>query len=259
MLDGPPESIDNAFGDSYTVARRSSKLPNRRRSMITTNTTVLESTFDHAEETIFVYCNYPKRSPECEKIFRKGAEDTIIKLPDHIGEGPFARVVSMAQASQSYQLPHHHVRARSLENNENEVYELKIDYNFHLIKRDDGPINMRIDYTNLLPYWDEITDSDPSAKKRSANKRSVHEKLSRDEWKSLIQDVKKRTPPKSPSVKVGAGSTDMMERSDTGLQKRWFGGFLDWLKKMNTVEAGNDGYLNMAFQKSFLLYRAVKG
>ncbi|KAJ6133078.1 hypothetical protein N7471_008293 [Penicillium samsonianum] len=25
---------------------------------MTTNTTVLESTFDHAEETIFVYCNY---------------------------------------------------------------------------------------------------------------------------------------------------------------------------------------------------------
>ncbi|KAJ9481815.1 hypothetical protein VN97_g11646 [Penicillium thymicola] len=254
MLDGPPESIDNAFGDSYMVARRSSKMPNRRRSMITSNATVLESTFDHAEETIFVYCNYPKGSPECERIFRKGAEDTIIKLPDHVGEGPFARVVSMAQAPQSYQLPHHHVRARSLENNENEVYELNIDYNFHLIKRDDGPINMRIDYTNLLPYWDEITDSDPSAKKRS-----FHEKLSQDEWKSLIQGVKKRTTSTIPSVKVGAGSTDMMERSEAGLQKRWYGKFLDWLNRMNTVEAGNDGFLSMAFQKSFLLYRAVKG
>ncbi|BDD60942.1 hypothetical protein MAP00_006029 [Monascus purpureus] len=51
----------------------------------------------------------------------------------------------------------------------------------------------------------------------------------------------------------------MMERSDAGLEKRWFGKFLDWLKKMNTVEAGNDGFLSMAFQKSFLLYRAAKG
>ncbi|KAJ6151670.1 hypothetical protein N7470_006798 [Penicillium chermesinum] len=254
MLDGPPESIDNAFGDSYTVARRSSKMPNRRRSMITTNTTILDSTFDHAEETMFVYCNYPKGSPECEKIFRKGAEDTIIKLPDHVGEGPFARVVSMAQASDTYELPHHHVRARSAENNENEVYELKIDYNFHLIKRNDGPVNMRIDYTNLLPYWDEVTDSKPSSKKRS-----VHEKLTKDDWKSLIKDVKTRAASNSTSVKLASGSTDMMETADTGLAKRWFGKFVDWLKKMNTVEAGNDGVLNMAFQKSFLLYRAVKG
>lgn len=51
--------------------------------------------------------------------------------------------------------------------------ELKFDYNFHLIKRDDGPISTRIDYTNLLPYWDEVTNSDPAAKKRS-----VHERLS---------------------------------------------------------------------------------
>ncbi|KAL5040855.1 hypothetical protein BDW71DRAFT_212703 [Aspergillus fruticulosus] len=254
MLDGPPESIDNAFGDSYTVARRSTKMPNRRRSMITTNTTVLESTFDHAEETVYVYCNYPKGSYECEKIFHKGAEDTIIKLPDHVGEGPFARVVSMERAPESYQLPHHHIRARALENNDNDVFKLRFDYNFHLIKRDDGPINMRIDYTNLLPYWDEVTNSDPAAKKRS-----LHEKLSRDEWKSLIQDAKKRSTSTSQSVRVGSGNTDMMERSDTGVEKRWFGKFLGWLKKMNTVEAGNDGFLNMAFQKSFLLYRAVKG
>jgi hypothetical protein len=222
--------------------------------MITTNTTVLESTFDHAEETVYVYCNYPKGSYECEKIFHKGAEDTIIKLPDHVGEGPFARVVSMERAPESYQLPHHHIRARALENNDNDVFKLRFDYNFHMIKRDDGPINMRIDYTNLLPYWDEVTNSNPAAKKRS-----LHEKLSRDEWKSLIQDAKKRSTSTSQSVRVGSGNTDMMERSDTGVEKRWFGKFLGWLKKMNTVEAGNDGFLDMAFQKSFLLYRAVKG
>ncbi|KAL4756602.1 uncharacterized protein BDW70DRAFT_164334 [Aspergillus foveolatus] len=140
----------------------------------------------------------------------------------------------MERAPESYQLPHHHIRARALENNDNDVFKLRFDYNFHLIKRDDGPINMRIDYTNLLPYWDEVTNSDPAVKKRSHL-----EKLQ--------------------SVRVGSGNTDMMERSDTGVEKRWFGKFLGSLKKMNTVEAGNDDFLNMAFQKSFLLYRAVKG
>ncbi|KAL4805719.1 hypothetical protein BDV18DRAFT_160604 [Aspergillus unguis] len=169
MLDGPPESINNAFGDTYTVARRSTKIdPSiKRRSMITTNTTILASTFDHADKTVYVYCNYPAGSPECEKIFIKGAEDTIIKLPDHIGEGPFARIMSMEPAPEGYQLPHHHTRARALNNNDNQVFRMKFDYNFHLIKRDDGPVNMRIDYTNLLPYWDEVTNSDPAARKRS--------------------------------------------------------------------------------------------
>lgn len=142
MLDGPPESIDNAFGDSYTIARRSTKIPNRRRSLITTNQTVLESTFEHAEETVHVYCNRPKGSHECEKVFHKGAADTIIKLPDHVGEGPYARVVSLEPASDSYALPHHHIRARSMDQNDNDVYRLTFDYNFHHIKRDDSPVNM---------------------------------------------------------------------------------------------------------------------
>ena len=142
MLDGPPQSIDNAFGDSYTVARRSSKLPNRRRSLITSNSTIIDSTFDHAEETVYVFCNHRRGSRECEQIFYQGATDTVIKLPDHVGEGPYARVVSMERAPNDYVLPHHHIRARSAEENDNEVYKLVFDYNFHLIKRDDGPINM---------------------------------------------------------------------------------------------------------------------
>lgn len=143
-MNGPPQSIDSAFGDSYTFARRSSKIPRRRRSLITTNTTILESTFDHAEETVYVFCNHPRGSNECEKVFYKGAEDTVIKLPDHVGEGPYARVVSLMPAPSDYGLPHHHVRARSMEQNENDVYKLTFDYNFHLIKRDDGPINMQV-------------------------------------------------------------------------------------------------------------------
>lgn len=258
MLDGPPESIDNAFGDTYTVARRSTKIdPSiKRRSMITTNTTILASTFDHADETVYVYCNYPAGSPECEKIFIKGAEDTIIKLPDHVGEGPFARIVSMEPAPEGYQLPHHHTRARALNNNDNQVFRMKFDYNFHLIKRDDGPVNMRIDYTNLLPYWDEVTNSDPAARKRS-----LRESMSQSDWKSIIATAHSKSPKsKRSNLKTGSGTTDMVERStETGIAKRWFGKFLDWLQRMNTVEAGNDGFLPLALKKSFLLYRAAKG
>ena len=37
---------------------------------------------------------------ECRQIFYKGAEDTIIRLPDHVGVGPWARIVSMKPVKQ---------------------------------------------------------------------------------------------------------------------------------------------------------------
>lgn len=122
-------------------ARRSSKIPYRRRSLITRNTTVLDSTFNYAKETVYVFYNRPPGSHECENVFYRGAEDTVISLPEHVDEGPYARVVSITPALEN-ELPHHHVRARLTEKNENIVYKLTFDYDFHLIKRDDGPINM---------------------------------------------------------------------------------------------------------------------
>lgn len=51
----------------------------------------------------------------------------------------------------------------------------------------------------------------------------------------------------------------MAQVYDSGLQRRWFGKFLDWLKRLNQVEAGNEGSLGMGYQESLLLYRARKG
>jgi hypothetical protein len=50
---------------------------------------------------------------------------------------------------------------------------------------------------------------------------------------------------------------DVQESS--GHSKRWFGAFLDWLKKLNTVESSNVGFLSMYLQQSILLYRAFVG
>jgi hypothetical protein len=258
MLDGPPGSLDNSFASTFTVARRTEQIPNIKRSVITTNRTLIETNFDHSEETLYVYCNYPKDSPRCKKIFYKGAEDTIIRLPNHVGEGPFARVVSMQVADDSYVLPTHHVRRRSANGNDNEIYRVVIDYNFHLIKRDDGPVNMRVDYTNLLDYWQDITDT-------STRKRSVAgEHLSNREWRAKVdaakqshEQMRKRQRDIVTSSQPFYEERDVQESS--GHSKRWFGAFLDWLKKLNTVESSNVGFLSMYLQQSILLYRAFVG
>lgn len=131
MMDGPPGSIYNAFADAFTVVEDddtnkgtgpgSGSGSKRRRSLLTTDRKVLEQVWDHAEETIRVYCNYPADSPQCRRVFHKGAKDTIIKLPHHIGEGPWARIVSMEPEKDldSRDLPAWVRRKRALTNNRN--------------------------------------------------------------------------------------------------------------------------------------------
>ncbi|KAK4982524.1 hypothetical protein LTR50_007699 [Elasticomyces elasticus] len=184
MLDGPTGSLDNDFPTSHTVIRHPPNTSVKKRSILTPNSTIIGATFKHFEETIYVYCNFPQSSPECQKIWYKGAEDTIIKLPNHIGEGPYARVVLMDVAEPEYRLPKHHVQARSLKGDTNAIYRLKFDYDFHLSKRDDV-VNMRVDFTNLLGYWDEITDTPAKAKRDS-----TLAALSNNEWRSKIRKAK---------------------------------------------------------------------
>ncbi|KZF20522.1 glycoside hydrolase family 18 protein [Xylona heveae TC161] len=248
MLDGPKGSLDNDFPSSFTVSRREEHIPMAKRSLVTSNQTTIDSTFDHSEETIHVYCNYPMDSPRCQKVFYKGAVDTIIRLPDHVGEGPFARIVSM-EVDPDHALPVHHLRARQIDRNRNEVYKVKFDYNFHLIKRD-SQVNMRIDYTNLESYWDEMTAS------KDSRKRSVNEEhLSYRDWRYKV-DTAKETHFK---LRKRGSETEMAESSKPSIVKRWFGAFKDWLNRLNTIENKDMGFLSMAIRKTIKLYHAQRG
>lgn len=102
MLDGTPGSIQNQFGKDFTVVEESEQPRRRKRSSPLTNDRAeIDGVFEHKEETIRVYCNHAHDSPRCRRIFFKGAEDTIIKLPSHIGDGPWARIVSMEPEPES--------------------------------------------------------------------------------------------------------------------------------------------------------------
>ena len=106
---------------------------------------------------------------------------------------------------------------------------MKFDYDFHLIKRADV-VNMRVDFTNLLGYWDDITNEPAGTKKkREANL----EHLSNEEWQSKIgkaklqheRQIKRRIPHDG-----GTTTTDMSQGNN--LSKRWFGSFLAWLGRL---------------------------
>ncbi|KAL8707930.1 MAG: hypothetical protein Q9220_007112 [cf. Caloplaca sp. 1 TL-2023] len=253
MLDGPPGSLDNDFPNSHTITRRTAEISRFKRSLLTTNHTIIGKTFEHSEDTVYVYCNTPQESKECQKVWYKGVEDTIIRLPAHVGEGPYARIVSMQLAEPEYQLPLHHMEARSLDGNKSPVYKLTFDYDFHLIKRDDV-VNMRVDFTNLLGYWDYLTDE--PARKRKRDTYADH--LSEQEWRSKIGKAKRRHATLRKRRKARSDNVHETEMA-SHVEKRWFGTFLNWLGRLDTVEDKNIGYLSMALKKSLLLFQAAVG
>lgn len=74
MLDGPANSLDNEFAGDFTVARRSETAPLKKRSILTANRALLDSTFEHAEDTMYVYCDYPAGSNQRDRVLLGGAE-----------------------------------------------------------------------------------------------------------------------------------------------------------------------------------------
>jgi hypothetical protein len=233
MLDGPQGSLDNSFSTVYTVIRQTKDVPKVKRSSLTTNQTILEQVFEHSEETIHIYCNHPLESTECGRIWIDGAEDTIIRLPAHIGEGPFARLVSIKHVDDDFSIPTHHLEHRSTDGLATPIYEVKIDYDFHAItpKRDDANVNIRVDYTNLLGYWDEMTDSTSTKRKRDGSPIGVtdwHARLNR----AITRDkaVRKQSGPINITVPMEQDS--VIDTTYNELDKRWWGTFTNWLKRL---------------------------
>ncbi|KAK1913093.1 hypothetical protein P3342_005029 [Pyrenophora teres f. teres] len=209
LLDGDEKALQSRFAHDFEFVHEddgTGKTLKKRTTLTREDPDLLDWTFEHEESSHLVYCR-PNREDLCDRIFHGNANDTIISLPRHIGSGPFARVVSMVPVEDSL-LTEHHLRKRASANHSSTVYRLVFDYDFAAIKREDSTVNIRIDYTNLVPYWDEMTGEES---RKGTSKRS--------------------------------------------LEKRWWGSYVDWLKKLNTVRTSDEGKLPMSIHKKMTLYR----
>lgn len=210
VLDGDEDSLQGEFPSNFafTHAEDGTGNPIKKRDTLTRDDpNLMDLVFEHEESYHLVYCR-KGRDEKCAKVFQGGAPDTIIGLPAHIGSGPYARIVSMVPVDAS-DLSNFHRTKRSLDNHDSTVYNLTIDYRFEQISREDSRVNIRIDYTNLVPYWDEMTGEDSDAGK---DKRALRH------------------------------------------EKRWWGGYPDWLKKLATVRKSDQGKLPLSIHKKMLLY-----
>uniref|UniRef100_A0A0P0CAT0 chitinase n=1 Tax=Hypocrella siamensis TaxID=696354 RepID=A0A0P0CAT0_9HYPO len=266
MLDGPEGSIDNTFAATFTVVREEREIRSSKRSLLTSNQTLIDSVFDHSEETLQIYCNFPLGAKECERLWLNGPEDTIVRLPSHVGEGPFARLVSIKELdSQSHsQLPSHHLEHRSTEDLRGPLYEMKIDYDFQDIvpKDEDKPVMMRIDFTNLYGYWDEMTNAEPDSN-------SKRDEGVVSDWHSRVQRaiardevLRKRSSPVNFTVPMAVDDVFEAQQSEAEsghIDKRWWGTFTNWLSRMTTVTKSEIGDLPLSWGDTINLFRAKSG
>ncbi|KAJ5653046.1 hypothetical protein N7490_000049 [Penicillium lividum] len=127
-----------------------------KRSSIFANT---NDTFDNMIETYLIqYTNLYINGSNCNSLFESGASNTIVKMPKDLGARPYARVISLVPFGSQSTLSN--IKARST----SEVYELTVDYDLASAATEEkGNINFRVDYTNLLEYWNEITDNEKSS------------------------------------------------------------------------------------------------
>ncbi|KAJ5375522.1 hypothetical protein N7517_007528 [Penicillium concentricum] len=211
VLDGDEDALQGEFPSNFefTHAEDGTGKPIKKRETLSRDDpNLMDWVFEHEESHHLVYCR-KGREDNCQRVFQGGAYDTIIGLPAHIGSGPYARIVSM-EAVKSSSLSDFHKTKRSLDGHDSAVYNLTIDYRFELIRRADSRVNLRIDYTNLVPYWDEMTGEESDA---------------------------------------GSKSKRELRR-----EKRWWGTYTEWLKKLTTVRTSDEGKLPLSIHKKMLLY-----
>jgi hypothetical protein len=115
-----------------------------------------------------------------------------------------------------------------------------------LIKREDEQVNIRVDYTNLLPYWDEMTDSPASKRKRSTD-----DGLTFAEWKGRVDWAKSLDTKRSSHNHTGRLN---FSSEDSSIHRRWWGTFVNWVKKLTTVTKTDGGMLPMGLVRSLILY-----
>ncbi|PYH81931.1 hypothetical protein BO82DRAFT_414323 [Aspergillus uvarum CBS 121591] len=161
MIDGDTKAYDESLVDQWTFLTDQQEL--RKRDLkLHTRHSIFEhrnDTFENVVEVYHIQCiNLFVNGTACTSVFEGGASNTIVKMPDDIGAGPYARIISLVPLSIN--------RTSIIPRSTGDIYELTVDYDFAAAAEEQkGDVNFRIDYTNLQEYWYQITDT-PSSKKR---------------------------------------------------------------------------------------------
>ncbi|KUI70319.1 Chitotriosidase-1 [Cytospora mali] len=165
MIDGDESAYDESLVDQWSFLDSNDNELKRRGARLSSRDIFAfrNDTFENVVENYRIRCGSSSlyvNGTGCQSIFIGGARNTIVKMPTHIGAGPYARVISLEPINSSVNTS---VKARADE----QVYELTVDYHLAAAAEDNkGDVNFRVDYTNLLEYWSDVTDTPAKHRKR---------------------------------------------------------------------------------------------
>lgn len=158
LLDGDEDSFQGEFDSAWVFLETEDETWNLKKRDWAEKRTFKHrnDTFENEVEHFRVFCPHGMESELCNAIFKGRATDTIIKMPSGIGAGPYSRIVQF-DVSQNQTLTKRALRRKrqtSEEQREDVIFDLVVDYNFAAINAEDkGPVQFRVDFSNLVEYW----------------------------------------------------------------------------------------------------------
>ncbi|RYP44871.1 hypothetical protein DL768_008713 [Monosporascus sp. mg162] len=140
-------------GESYAVA----KLKKRKGhpepfTFIDCPSNVLQQPDDTTQTARVVCLNSDVEG--CFRVLERGVEGTLVEMPENCAFNTFARAISL-NVSDDQSLPLHlSKRATSV------VFDFTFDYDFKLVRKDSAQTSIRLDYSSIPGYWDDLVDSE---------------------------------------------------------------------------------------------------
>ncbi|KAF4332668.1 bacteriodes thetaiotaomicron symbiotic chitinase [Fusarium beomiforme] len=117
-------------------------------------------------QSVRIFCSNDGNESNCEDMLEGGLEGTVLRMPDNCG--PAAYVVAQSlTVSEDQSLPYHLAKRKPVQK---QVLDLEFHYDFKRVKRSDEKIYVRVDWSNMGGYWDEIVAASPDGN----SKRSLH-------------------------------------------------------------------------------------
>jgi hypothetical protein len=134
-----------------------------------------------APQTAHFVCMDDSSESNCEDMHADGLEGTAIRMPDDMGFAQWAVAHSVKESN--FSVPESLTKRAPLVA---KVYELEYSYDFSKVKRDSGPVYIRIDYSDSNTYYTDVVEA--SHQRRSLEPRFWSAISS--VWKTIIEGIR---------------------------------------------------------------------
>ncbi|KAH8812331.1 family 18 glycosyl hydrolase [Xylogone sp. PMI_703] len=177
-------------------------------------------------QTVKAVCTDDSADSNCGVIFTgTGVKYTVVELPRGCSVGRYVVAISL-EPSEDHRMPQKLVK-RGLSNKP--VYDFTFDYNFNAFEKRDSSVKVRIDYSDVPGYWDEVIL--PPGDLNTRRKRDIEvQEQHGGNYKRWLEHTWRQERRETPDHKLDE------------LHKRWYSlNPLEWFEKWREVDENYGG------------------